>query len=178
MFERQGYNAGSGPFPHHVVQAPVLHGRIEGFLHLAVQAVDFIDEQDIRMRQVDQDGRQLATVLDGGPGSDGEPTVHLAGQDLAEGGLAQPRGPVQQDMVQRLAALAGCLDQDFHVVLQVILADQLVQALRPQGRIPVVPRLAVARYQALGSLLPGALGGDLAALAGHGGTGSVRTRTG
>ena len=43
----QLHGAGPGPLADDQVQAEVLHGRVEDFLHHRGQAVDFVDEQDV-----------------------------------------------------------------------------------------------------------------------------------
>ncbi len=65
-------------------------------------------------------------------------SVHLAGDDAGEGGLAEAGRAVEEDVVQRLAALARGGDGDAQVLLDLVLADVLVQAPGAQGGLGVV----------------------------------------
>ena len=49
--------------------------------------------------------------------------------------LPRPGRPVEQDVVQRLAAGAGGLDQDAQILAQPVLADHLAQGPGPQRGI-------------------------------------------
>ena len=57
---------------------------------------------------------------------------HLLGNDARQGGLAQARGAMEQDVVQGLLPLPGRLDENGEIFLGFLLADILPQALRPQ----------------------------------------------
>ena len=121
------------PLADHDVQGKVLHGRVEHLFHDAAQAVDLVDEEDVALVQVGQDGRQVAGPLDGRPGGDLDAHAHLVGDDVGQRGLAQARRAVEQDVIQRLAARLGRLDQDAQVLLDPILADILGQASEGAG---------------------------------------------
>jgi hypothetical protein len=54
---------------------------------------------------------------------------------VGQGGLAQPRRAVEQDVVERLAPAARRIDGDAQVVLQLLLADELGQAARAERRV-------------------------------------------
>ena len=75
-----------------------------------------------------------------GPDGGAEADAHLAGEDSGERGLAEPRRPVEQDMVERLAAAFGGIDEHAEVLARRLLADELVEALRAKRRIGVLGR--------------------------------------
>ena len=86
-------------------------------------------------------------------GGGAEADAEFAGDDLGERGLAEPGRPVQQHVVQRLAAGAGGLDEDAEVLAGGLLADEFRQGLRAEA--------------GLGGVLGAAGGGDGAVVA-HG----------
>ena len=88
---------------------PVLHGRIEVLLDDPAQPVDLVDEDRPAVGLLAQQGDQLGAVGEGRPAGQPDLQIHLRGQDLRQGGLAQPRRTVQQHVVQHLAALPGGL---------------------------------------------------------------------
>jgi hypothetical protein len=58
--------------------------------------------------------------------------AQFVGDDMAERGLAQAGRAEDQDVVQRLAALARGVDEDRQLLARLGLADVLVQGFRPQ----------------------------------------------
>jgi len=64
---------------------------------------------------------------------------------VGKGGLAEAGRAVEEQVVERLAALFGSVYGDAEVVLELLLADELVQPPRPQrdiDRLFFVLRLA------------------------------------
>src|SRR5690606_30804863 len=132
---------GAGPLADDEVEDKILHRRVENLLYGATQAVDFVDEEDVPGTQVGEDRRQVAGTLDDRPGSDADIHVHLIGDDVGERGLTQARRPVKEDVVQRLAARLGRLDEDAQIRLQQLLSGEVGQMLGAQQAVnpPVIP---------------------------------------
>ena len=59
--------------------------------------------------------------------------AQLLGDKVGQAGLAQPGRAVEEDMVEVLAPLAGGLDEDLKVGLDLVLADELVERPRPEA---------------------------------------------
>ena len=114
------------------VQRIVLHRRVKHFLHRAAQPVHLVDEQDVALAQVGQDRGQIAGALDGRSRGDLQPDAHLAAEDVCQRSFAQARRPIQQHVIQRLAARARRLDEDLEVLAQAILPHHLGQGARAQ----------------------------------------------
>ncbi len=77
---------------------------------------------------------------------------------MSEGGLAEPGGAVEEEVVQRLVALLGGVDGDAEVILQLRLADELVEAPRAQRDVDLfVVLLRLAGDDALGCRWPASL---------------------
>jgi hypothetical protein len=68
---------------------------------------------------------------------------------VRERGLAEPRWAVEEEVVERLVALLGGVDGDAEVVLQLLLADELIEASRAQGNVNLVVVLRLAGDDAL-----------------------------
>src|SRR5436305_1565152 len=62
----------------------------------------------------------------------------LGGDYLRQAGLAEPRRPGEQNVVERLAAAARRLDEDLELLLDVRLADEVGKAARPERLLEVV----------------------------------------
>ena len=95
--------------------------------------MDLVDEQDVPGLQVGQDGSQVAGPGDYGAGRGPESDPHLAGDDLRQGRLAEPRGAVEYGVVQGFGTAAGGGDEDAKVFADPPLADEVIEAGRPQA---------------------------------------------
>src|SRR5207342_511081 len=74
----------------------------------------------------------VASAFECGATRDAEADVHLRGDDSGECGLAQPGRAREEEVVDGLTAAARRREQDLEVLLQARLADELVEAARPQ----------------------------------------------
>jgi hypothetical protein len=90
--------------------------------------VDFIDEEDIVLFKVGQDGGQVSGAFDGGAGGGLDINACLGGDDMGQAGLAQAGRPVEQDMVQGFSPSSGSRNGDFQVFLRLVLPDEVGQA--------------------------------------------------
>ena len=107
--------------------------------------MDLVDEEHVVLLEVREDGGEVAGALDGGAGGDAHGDAHLGGDDVGERGLAEAGRAVEEQVVERLAALLGGVDGDAEVVLELLLADELVEAPGAKGdvdRLLFVLRLA------------------------------------
>ena len=100
--------------------------------------MDLVHEKDVVLVEVRQQRRQVPGFLNGRAGGDAHIDPHLVGDDAGEGGLAQARRAVEQDVVQRLRAHFRRLDEDLQVPLGLLLPDVLPEGLRAQGVLPLV----------------------------------------
>ena len=115
------------------VELEVLHRRIQDFFYRWLQAVDLVDEQDVAGLEVGEDGGKVAGALDDGAGGGAKADAKLAGDDLGERGFAKARGAVEENVVKRVAAGTGGLDEDAEVFPRRALADELVEGLGAEG---------------------------------------------
>ncbi len=104
---------GAGAFADHDIQRVILQRRVQHLFHLPGQAVDLVDEQDIALLQIGQQGGKVAGLFDGRAAGDADLHAHLVGDDAGQRGLAQARRAVEQDVVHRLAAPLGSFADKF-----------------------------------------------------------------
>ena len=126
-----------GPLPDHDVEGEIFQGGVEDLLDAPTQAVNLVDEQHIVLLEVREDRRHVARSLDGGARRDADVHPHLRRDDVGERRLAQAGRPVEQHVVQRLLPLSCRQYADPKVVLNLLLADVLLQRPRTQGRLGV-----------------------------------------
>ncbi len=97
--------------------------------------MDLVDEQDVVRLQVGQDRGQVAGARDDRTRGGTKADPHLARHDLRQRRLAEPRGTVQEHVIERLAAAARGINEDPQVLAQRALADELVEASRPERQL-------------------------------------------
>ena len=122
--------AGRGAFVQHDVDFIVLHRRVEILLDDRAEAVDLVDEKHVARIEVGQQARQVARLVEHRPRRDAQLRPHFVGDDVREGRLAQSRGAVQQDVVERVAAHERRLDEDMEVFDDLVLPGEGFQLLR------------------------------------------------
>src|SRR6185503_9654568 len=120
----------------------ILDGRIEILLNHGIHAMDLVDEEDRPLLEVRQQPGQIAPPLEHRAGRLRHGHAHLGGKDRREGGLAETRRAVEEDVVERLAASARGLHRDPKLLAQRFLPDELVELLRTEARveIPLAPQ--------------------------------------
>ena len=121
------------------VEVIILHRGIKDFLHRRREAMDFIDEQHVARFEIGEKRREIARARDHRPGGGAKTDAQFARQNLRERGLAQARRPEQQHVIQRLAAPARSLHKHFEIGLGRGLADEFIEALRPERAIRALP---------------------------------------
>src|SRR5262249_51833646 len=101
----------------------------------AGQTMDLVDEENVAFVETRQDGGEVAGPLERGARCDLQTRLELVGDDAGERGLAQTRRTREQQVVARLPASPRRFEDDTEVLLELGLADELVEPLRPQADV-------------------------------------------
>ena len=107
------------------VESEVLHRGVQGLLDGGRQTVDLVDEQDLPVTLLRENAGQIPLALQRGGLDHGDPSAHLLGDDVRQRGLAQAGRAVEEQVVERLVAALGGLDEDLEVVGDRLLADKV-----------------------------------------------------
>ena len=94
--------------------------------------MNLIQKQHAARFQIGQNRHQIAGPLNRRAGRRPQRRAHFIGDNQRQARLAQTRRPVQQDMVQRLAAPLRRRQKDAQAFLDFRLPDKLAQPLGPQ----------------------------------------------
>ena len=98
--------------------------------------MNLVDKQHVTLLQtVGEDGRQIAWFFNCGAGGHADVHAQFGGDNVRQRGLAQPRRPEQQRVVQRLLAASGGLKVHGQLVLQFLLTHVLGQRFGTQGGV-------------------------------------------
>jgi hypothetical protein len=125
--ERHGNGLGVRPVGDADVHAVVFHRRIEELLEHRAQPVHLVDEQDVARLERRQQADEIARALEHRARRRPDVDPQLFRHEQGEGGLAEPRWPEEQRMVERLTPLLGRVDRDLQGFLYLGLADELVE---------------------------------------------------
>ena len=74
--------------------------------------MDLVHKQDAALAHIGEQAGQIAGALDDRARGVGDLDAELVTEDRRQRGLAQPWRAVEQDVVQRLAAALGGLEED------------------------------------------------------------------
>ena len=133
--ERQGPRGGA--LAEDDVEPEVLESRVEDLLRGAVQAMDLVDEEDVAGLERRED-RGDVLLLERRPGDRPEADPELLAHDLRERRLPEPGRAGEQDVVERVRARLRRLERDAQLLLDPLLADEVVEPLRPERLLGLV----------------------------------------
>ena len=146
--EIQADRARGGVLSEHDIDGEILHRRVQHLLDLTVQAVDLVDEEHIALRKSVQNRGDLARLLDRRPRGHLDIHPELIRDDVTDGRLAESRWAVKQAVIQGLSAVLRRLNIDLQHLLQLTLADIVIERLRTNLRLqlPILYRLICIDY--------------------------------
>ena len=81
----------------HDVELVVLKRRVKDFFERRLQAVNFVDEEDLPVAKIGQDGGQFALDLQMSDPKFAEKDSQLVGDDVGKSRLAQAGRPIKQE---------------------------------------------------------------------------------
>ena len=124
--------------------------------------MNLVDEEDVALFEVGELRGEVASLGDHRSRRCTEIDAELARNDLSERGLAEPRRPDEQDVVERVLARFCRLDKDFEVLARRLLAGEIGKRLRlasigRQGLPVSVPKTPVTLLVSLNDLRGGGL---------------------
>ena len=143
------HRARSGAFVYHDVDAVVLHGRVEIFLHHGTQAVDFVDEEHIVFFEGGEDAGKVAGLVEHRSGGGLHAHSQLVGDDAREGCLAQTGRTEEQYVVERFAAHACRLDEYLEVGHYLVLTVECLETAGTQCAFELFVALVAAYVKVL-----------------------------
>src|SRR5690606_27942046 len=127
--------ASGGALADDQIELKILHGRIEDLLDRRIETMDLVDEENVAFFEIGQQGRQIARLGYDGSGGGAKADAELLREDLRECGLAEPRRPGEQDVIECIAARPRSLDEHSQVCSCLLLADELIERLRADRRL-------------------------------------------
>ena len=125
MREIKVYGIRRRPLAENYIYRVILHRGVKYLLIRAVEAVYFINEEDISFVQIGQHGHKVARLFYRGAGGDAHIHAHLVCYHRGKRRLAKARRAVQQNMVKRLIAHLCSVYKNVQVLLGLLLPDIL-----------------------------------------------------
>ena len=97
--------------------------------------MDLVNEEDRAGLQCGQQGGDVALALKRRAGSLNERHTELGGDDLRQRSLSKPGRPGEQNVIERFIATACRLERNSELVADGLLADKIIERLRPQRAV-------------------------------------------
>ena len=123
--QRQGDRSRARALSQDHREQAVLHRGIQRLLDRPPEPVDLVDEEDAAGLESGEEGGHVALALQRRAGGLHHRHPELGGDDVRERGLAEARRPGQQDVVERLPAAPGSLDEDAELLGHLLLVDEV-----------------------------------------------------
>ena len=117
------------------IQFEVLHGRIKDFFNKLVEAVNFINEKDIAVREIGENRAQIAHFFNRRAGSGANAGARFIGDDMSESRFAKAGGAIKKDVLDRLLSFFGGIDQNPQIFLRLNLPKIFSESLGTEGNI-------------------------------------------
>jgi hypothetical protein len=97
--------------------------------------MNFVDEENGPLLHVGEERQEVFGSFQGRSARHDQRNVQFSRQAGSKGRFPEARRPVEQDVPQRLAALAGRIDDDIQPFDHIPLAHHVLDALRAQAAI-------------------------------------------
>src|SRR6266478_3551462 len=112
----------------HDVELVVFESGIKDLFERGLQAVDFVDEENLAVAKIGEDRGEVALDLQCGAGGLLEGGTEFVGDDVGERCLAEAGRSIEQDVIKCLAARLCRLDGYVEILLDLVLADEFLEA--------------------------------------------------
>jgi hypothetical protein len=112
------------------IELEIFHGRIKNFLDDTVQAVDFIDKQNIAFLEIREYCSQIAGTFEDRTGCCFDVYPKLICDDVRKRRFAEPGRSAEQNMVKGLSPSLRRFNEDLQIFLYPVLSDKVV---KPEG---------------------------------------------
>jgi hypothetical protein len=127
--------AGGGAGVDDDIEPEVFHGGVEVFLDGGVEAVNFVDEEDVAALEVGEDSGEVARFLDLGAGGGVQGGADGAGDDVGESSFTQPGRAREEDMFKNVIAAFGRGDHEHEALGNFFLAVEVLESGRAEGEV-------------------------------------------
>ena len=127
--------ARGGPGVDDDVEAVVFHRGVEVFLDGGVEAVDFVDEEEVAFLEIGEDAGEVACFFDLRTGGGVEGGAGGGGDDVGEGGFSESGRAGEENVFENVVALFGGFDHENEAVFDFFLTMEVVEVGGAQGDV-------------------------------------------
>src|SRR2546426_4173375 len=117
------------------VEFEILHCGIKDLFDVGLQAMNLVDKQNVAEFEIRQYRREVTFQLDQWPRSRPKLRGHFVGDYRCQGGLAETRRTIKQNVIERLTAFSGGLDRNFEIIFNALLSDVLAEDSRTKRQL-------------------------------------------
>jgi hypothetical protein len=123
MIQVEGMNARARPLSDDEIDAKVFHGRVKNFLDGGLQAMNFVEKENLLGLKRGEYGREVSFAFEKRTSAGFYGDVELVGDDLSERGFSESRRAIEKNVIERFAAIAGGFEGDGDIFLDALLTD-------------------------------------------------------
>ena len=123
MTQVKRMDARAGSLADDEVHAKIFHRRIKNFFDGGLQAMNFIKKKNFLGFERSENGGEVAFALEKRTSAGFDRDVQFVGDDLRESGFAESRRTVQQNVIERFAAIARGFERNGNIFFDALLAD-------------------------------------------------------
>lgn len=124
-----------GTLPDDDVEFVVFHCGVEDFFDEFVETMNFVDEKHVAVFEIGENRTQVADALNCRAARHFHPDTHFFGDNVGECGFAQASGTIEEDVLHRVIAFPGGIDEDTEIPLDFFLPDVFAESLRAKRRV-------------------------------------------
>jgi hypothetical protein len=122
--------AGIRPCVDNDIEPIFFHGRVQVFFDDRVQAMNLVDKQHIAVLKVGQDPSKVSRSVKNRSRARPDAGPHFVGDDVSESRFPESGGTCEEDVIERFASVSCSGDEDFEVLDDLYLTDELGEARR------------------------------------------------
>ena len=115
------------------IDAKIFHRGIQNFFHRGLQAMYFVEKENLFALKRSKNRRQIAFAIQQRSRTRFNRDVQFVRDNLRQRRFAQPRRPIQQHMIERFPAAARRFDGDLNILFHPLLSDVFAQPRRPNA---------------------------------------------
>jgi hypothetical protein len=129
--QSQANAASVGTLVNNDVELEIFHCGIEVFLDCLLEAMDFVDEEDVAFLKVGEKPGEIARFLDGRSAGALDVGTHGFGEDVCQCGFAETGWAAEEDVVDGFVALLGGGNGDLEAFFDLSLACEFGEKRGP-----------------------------------------------
>lgn len=135
MVQVEGMNARARTLADDEIDAKVLHGGVKNFFDGGLEAMNFVEKENLLGFERREYGREVAFAFEERTSAGFYGDVELVGDDLGERGFSESRRAIEKNVIEGFAAIASGFEGNGDVFLDALLTDVFGESFGPDAGV-------------------------------------------